>query len=757
MRKKHSIYLSVLLSLAMIFVSCDEQLDNAVDNSASNSTEQTSGGNESTETPLPVNVIVTRDGAPLSGSAYTVNTILAQMKLKAETIDLEVADNEYPQVIWVTDENEQTLLLSRGVFTKDMQIHVNEETTALALLTMAPVFTGVTKKDYPDLVASVKDAPSYAQYVAKVKEIIATKKNIFDPANTEVLTATQAVIDEVLAAPSASRTRSGSPIEGFDNSVVEPLKVSTSGNTVYVSVRGMYPSYEGRVYWGGSHEEATLNKMVNTTASLGWLEYVKMKMGNNIYGSETDFKLEKQGEYKFYFDRTTDKSITNFSLHLVSDILSLVGASLEKEQIEIATTLMSLVTDPTATASGVDFLGAVSNAVLSYGMSKNIADAEKASEGNNFNTARYKILGKVLQYYSLIKGGVGLIQRIALYCSPNTPDKIEFTLCMYNNTISTCNSSQVFKVSGDKQEGEDSKKLSDPLVVELKSYNSSWEETAISDYMKVKFEVVSGGGTVTESYATIEPETNFARTEWYLGSADGGVQKVKATAYNSILKMTVGEPIYFTATVKSSDPAPEEIPRNAVDLGLSVLWATCNLGADKPTQYGNYYSWGDPTPKSTFGETEEERERIAKLEDYLIWNPSGMITNFSGTEYDAAYVALGNPWRIPTKEDFKELIQNCTREANVEIDGIKGDRYTASNGNSIFFPYGGLYQEDPMNNNMIKLLGRNQEGRYWTSSCGGDGFGNSPRFFESCNGWGNLIGANQGWEGYNIRPVRSKP
>lgn len=757
MKKKHSIYLSVLLSLVMLFISCDEQLDNAVDNSASDPTEQTSGDDESTEIPLPVNVIVTRDGAPLSGSAYTVNTILAQMELKAETTALDVADNEYPQVIWVTDENDQTLLLSRGVFTKDMQIHVNEETTALALLTMAPVFTGVTKKDYPDLVASVKDAPSYAQYVAKVKEVIAAKKNIFDPANTEVLTVAQTVIDEVLAAASTARTRSGSPIEGFDNSIVEPLKVSTSGSTVYVSVRSMYPSYEGRVYWGGSREDATLNKLVNTTASLGWLENIQMGVGLSVYGSETDFKLKEQGEYRFIFDRTTKKAVTNFYLFLVSDIFSLAGLSVENEKVELATTLASMITDPSAMASVPDFLGAVCNAISTYCLRYIFKEGVKANKGNILKKTSYQMLGWLLGYYSLIKGSVGLIERITFYISSDTLDKIEFTLCMYNNTISTCNSSQVFKVSGDKQEGEDSKKLSDPLVVELKSYNSSWEETAISDYMKVKFEVVSGGGTVTESYATIEPETNFARTEWYLGSADGGVQKVKATAYNSILKMTVGEPIYFTATVKSSDPAPEEIPRNAVDLGLSVLWATCNLGADKPTQYGNYYSWGDPTPKSTFGETEEERERIAKLKDYLIWDPSGMITNFSGTEYDAAYVALGNPWRIPTKEDFKELIQNCTREANVEIDGIKGDRYTASNGNSIFFPYGGLYQEDPTNNYIIGLLGRNQEGRYWTSSCGGDGFGNSPRFFESWNGWGNLIGANSGWEGYMIRPVRSKP
>lgn len=80
-----------------------------------------------------------------------------------------------------------------------------------------------------------------------------------------------------------------------------------------------------------------------------------------------------------------------------------------------------------------------------------------------------------------------------------------------------------------------------------------------------------------------------------------------------------------------------------VDLGLSVVWATCNVGAQIPEEFGDYYAWGEIKPKRIFNEkTCETYEKV--------------IGDISGTSRDAARMEWGAPWRMPTWEEFRELM-----------------------------------------------------------------------------------------------------
>lgn len=119
-----------------------------------------------------------------------------------------------------------------------------------------------------------------------------------------------------------------------------------------------------------------------------------------------------------------------------------------------------------------------------------------------------------------------------------------------------------------------------------------------------------------------------------------------------------------------------------VDLGLSVYWASFNLGAEKPEEYGDYYAWGETKPKSsyytsTYSHYDKEKGQIVSIGE-----------NISGTGYDAATTNLGSDWRMPTKEEFAELKEKCTWEWIV-ISGIRGYKITGINGNSIFLPAAG--------------------------------------------------------------------
>ncbi len=137
-------------------------------------------------------------------------------------------------------------------------------------------------------------------------------------------------------------------------------------------------------------------------------------------------------------------------------------------------------------------------------------------------------------------------------------------------------------------------------------------------------------------------------------------------------------------------------PIHAVDLGLSVEWAWCNMGANRPKETGSSCAWGEIAPKSY--------SWSANKDDYQYYNATTgafkyLGSNISGTSYDAAHVALGDGWRMPTKEEMQELIDECTWEwvqlfendysvDDSEFSYQSGFLVTGPNGNQIFLPVG---------------------------------------------------------------------
>ena len=150
-------------------------------------------------------------------------------------------------------------------------------------------------------------------------------------------------------------------------------------------------------------------------------------------------------------------------------------------------------------------------------------------------------------------------------------------------------------------------------------------------------------------------------------------------------------------SVTLSDPSGTINGHDYVDLGLSVKWATCNIGASSPSDYGNYYAWGETTTKSEY--TEDNSKTYGKN-----------IGDISGNaDYDAARANWGGTWRMPTKAEFEELINKCTWKW-VTYKGHKGYKVTSkTNGNSIFFPAAGWRYGSSLNS-----VG--ETGYYWSST-----------------------------------------
>ena len=211
-------------------------------------------------------------------------------------------------------------------------------------------------------------------------------------------------------------------------------------------------------------------------------------------------------------------------------------------------------------------------------------------------------------------------------------------------------------------------------------------------------------------------------------------------------------------------PSPVEY----VDLGLpsGLKWAKCNLGASKPSDYGDYYSWGETAPKADYdwptykwmqaGKSNSNYITKYTVADGQTWgiryDSSGTFIGDNKTVLDAADDAatanLGSPWRMPTDVEIKELRDNCTWTRTTQ-DGVNGYQVDGPNGNAIFLPAAGYYKGT--------MRYERGSGYYWSSSLHTDlSFFASSNYacglyFESGGHVGHCSFRNLG---YTVRPVR---
>ena len=155
-----------------------------------------------------------------------------------------------------------------------------------------------------------------------------------------------------------------------------------------------------------------------------------------------------------------------------------------------------------------------------------------------------------------------------------------------------------------------------------------------------------------------------------------------------------------------------------VDLGLSVKWATCNVGASSPSEYGNYYAWGEVYTKNDYNWS-SYRYGMGEGDFFTKYVPSDKPDFWYGDDEpdgmtrlalsdDVAHTSWGGTWRIPTEAEWTELRTECTWTWAI-VNGRKGYNVIGKNGNSIFLPAAGC-------RNYLNLHFVGEDGYYWTST-----------------------------------------
>ncbi|MBO4605754.1 MAG: Ig-like domain-containing protein [Bacteroidales bacterium] len=242
--------------------------------------------------------------------------------------------------------------------------------------------------------------------------------------------------------------------------------------------------------------------------------------------------------------------------------------------------------------------------------------------------------------------------------------------------------------------------------------------TIISGESQIISATVLPNNATYKSVAWSSSDNNVATVD-----ANGNITAISKGTATITATATDGTGVSASCTVRVMNHAK---PEGAVDLGLSVYWAACNVGASYPEHYGIYVAWGEV--QSYYSSLSPLTWRSGKEAGYdwssYRWcngndtsftkyntnESSGIVDNLTTLELndDAAYSFLGKHWRMPTRVEWMELREKCTCVWTTQgaRDGIL---ITGPNGNSIFLPAGGEWSG-------TTLYGEETYGSYWTSS-----------------------------------------
>ena len=188
-----------------------------------------------------------------------------------------------------------------------------------------------------------------------------------------------------------------------------------------------------------------------------------------------------------------------------------------------------------------------------------------------------------------------------------------------------------------------------------------------------------------------------------------------------------------------------------VDLGLpnGTLWATCNIGANSPEEYGDYFAWGETEPKDVYEWSTYKWWNGYTLTKYCTDSSYGYNGFTDGKteldpEDDAATVNWGENWRMPTLDQQTELIDNCTWAWTTQ-NGVNGRLVTGPNGAGLFLPAAGYRWSS-------SLYYAGSYGGYWSRTLysGYPGYAYYLDFNSDDVYWGNYYRIG----GFSVRPVR---
>lgn len=533
-----------------------------------------SDDNDNGGTPPPIegNTLMTVKGTidlpEETGNLYEDCKIVSpesEANLSDGDFELDGYYNNTVQTFFVGDEN-HIYMLNRTPISSGKKVEMNVESTAIAMVTLHPLFASVDREDYATLLSFITSSDKYQAFYNEVEKCVVNKRPLYDDNNNDLIIAFSNLVEELCGEGEDDGNYGGSlddvpeSAQGlrsakfntraiFEHSNINPeyIKAEINGKVLSLSTVWATPTYYGTVRLpNGVIQE----KVIPACSDFGILDLTYYKVRG---GEPTKFTFTEQGEYLFNFSRTTEDASIDFYVRLVSSILSMLGIDMkgnENAAVEVAKHVSNALIQAGANVTGGDNMSVtewLKIAVFSTWEHIN----SKRTLGKLTFTEKFlqysRFLAGTLNWYDKFKGAANFGLRIKF--AVDAPERLDFCLCFYNNEVSTCAEAGLRLISGNNQTGYANQKLLEPLVVGIETVDENGNRIDGSSYHRVKFEVIEGGGKVDHDIVAAD-HNNQASTYWTLGAS--GEQKVRATVVDVITGKEISEPVEFTARMNTA-------------------------------------------------------------------------------------------------------------------------------------------------------------------------------------------------------------
>ena len=471
---------------------------------------------------------------------------------------ITVVKNEKPQWVFVTNANDDVVMMARKVLAENQQLTIDARTTAIAMVAIHPLVAPIVE-DYDQLEKLIEENPHFPALLVAVENSIEKMGNLFAQDNYSIAVALSELLDDLCEDPSDIIQTSRASMATRASSVnvnSYPMEVTMSGKNVTMRMTGLAPSYYGTVTTPSGE---TQNLSVRTATDYsGWqwikkgIDWMKDREQEVNYGNPVTVSLSAIGNYKFSLSKNNIKGYGDFGLQIFINISNACGlpdwsnyAEAIKEQIGEYVGEVLLGKQEFSWEDCLEMTVSITSSILADNLS--LQHEWKGDEFSKSIGNMFKKFATAFNYYDKISNGANAAGRIAWFFT--APEDINFCLSSYSSGIHSCSEAYIDVVGGNEQEGEANQALLLPLKVRVRMLDEQGQEIP-NVYMKVKFKVVEGSGSVSTEMVGTDSE---ASVYWTLGEGEpGDIQKVEAFIVDVITGEQITEPVVFTAKLKKS-------------------------------------------------------------------------------------------------------------------------------------------------------------------------------------------------------------
>lgn len=534
---KKSIYVLMAALMCFVMQSCEE-LENAFSFDKS------------------MNITVNVDGQALQTHNVKVQTLVESISLNLDTassVSIKVFDNGKPQIVAVTDAENNLLMLYRGAVTSGAAVTINVQSTTNALVTFNPLFGPIPAADYAALCNVIESANQYENFRVAVEDAITRGVDLTSTENAQLLASLHNLLRELCENAFEGQ-------EALDNNVVTnnvffncfPLVVNVADSTVTLRTSANCPTYFGELTDAEGTKVAEIN--VPVSSRYAFMDYFNGSSNQNSFGLPAEVNLSSCGTYTFTLTCNAQSALLDFYMRLGNNALAALGADVDQNMLTILSPIIRRAIDrlevnieEVTSQQLMNVVSTVYESVVEY-----MHEQSETLE----NKANWEIGGALLTrlidiYVEVRETTDALLRTSWNIGDENINDTITFTVSYdcENHVIRPIDALDIAVYGGNNQTAAAFATLSEPISVRVRDLSGS--EPQLAEGRNVKFVVVSGDGSLTNTIVQTN-SIGLAQTYWTLGSgASGQLQSVYAVVVDDQDNELTGR-VYFNALVANN-------------------------------------------------------------------------------------------------------------------------------------------------------------------------------------------------------------